>query len=286
MNAYDVKETMEQMHMPKKMKEEIWTGIRAQMAGGRKRAGERRKAAAAVAAVVLAVGVLALPVQAMVRNLVKARMERIPQEELQAVNDMVQSQDSEADGFSRAYSGEERSRMQKLRIAYEQGMFPEASIAQVNTPEEITEGVPCYVWSTGDFYLPERELTDEELLEIIDFQYETDYALSVSPQAEDARARFAAEQAMLKEQIRETGAISEEEAVEIARRHMKSELGAAAEGKDKTEVLLVDVSETDRGYAAQLMYVVSFENESEKSVYTCEIDASDGTVLAADELTL
>ena len=129
-------------------------------------------------------------------------------------------------------------------------------------------------------------MTDEELLEIIDFQTEIDYALSQGDAAEEAREQFAAEQAQLAERIEAVGGISEEEAVKIAEDYMKAALGAAAEGKDDVVVLLVDVAETERGYDAELMYVVSFGNPEDKSSYACEIDAADGSVLGAEEIRL
>ena len=144
----------------------------------------------------------------------------------------------------------------------------------------------CYDKAAGMFYLPDRELTDEELLEMIDFQTRTDYALTQNEAAKEAREAFAADQTRLAKQAEAAGGISEEEAVKIAESHMKAELGTAAEGKDDVNVLLVDTSETDRAYETDVIYVVSFDNVNDKSTYTCEIDATDGSVLGAQELRL
>ena len=64
---------------------------------------------------------------------------------------------------------------------------------------------------------------------------------------------------------------------------MKAALGAEAEGKDDVDVLLVDTRETDRAYETDMIYVVSFENVNDRSTYTCEIDAANGSVLGARE---
>lgn len=283
MNEQDIRETMEQIRLPEEVKEEMTMRIQERLESKAGKAKKRGKRAAAVAVAALAVCILGIPAQAMVRSLVEARMERIPKEEIQAVSDMVQSQDAEADTFSRPYSEKERARMRELRQAYENGTFPEREIVQMENAKEAAAGTLCYDQTTGMFYLPDRQLTDEELLEIIDFQTRTDYALTQNDAAKEAREAFAQEQAQLAEQVEAVGGISEEEAVKIAESRMKAELGAEAEGKDDVDVLLVDTSETDRAYETDMIYVVSFENAGDRSTYTCEIDAANGSVLGARE---
>ena len=286
MNGQDIRETMGQIHLPEQVKEEMTMSIQKRLTDKTRRAKSRRKKAVAAAIAALAVCALGFPVQAMVKSLVEARMESIPKEELQAVNEMVQSQDVEADTLSRPYSEREKVRMRELRQAYESGTFPEKEIVQVKNAQEVTAGMLCYDKAAGMFYLPDRELTDEELLEMIDFQTRTDYALTQNEAAKEAREAFAADQTRLAKQAEAAGGISEEEAVKIAESHMKAELGTAAEGKDDVSVLLVDTSETDRAYETDVIYVVSFDNVNDKSTYTCEIDATDGSVLGARELRL
>lgn len=283
MNEQDIRETMEQIRLPEQVKEEMTMRIQERLESKAGKAKKRGKRAAAVAVAALAVCILGIPAQAMVRGLVEARMERIPKEEIQAVSDMVQSQDAEADTFSRPYSEKERARMRELRQAYENGTFPAREIVQMENAKEATAGTLCYDQTTGMFYLPDRQLTDEELLEIIDFQTRTDYALTQNDAAKEAREAFAQEQAQLAKQVEAVGGISEEEAVKIAESRMKAALGAEAEGKDDVDVLLVDTRETDRAYETDMIYVVSFENVNDRSTYTCEIDAANGSVLGARE---
>lgn len=283
MNEQDVRETMEQIHIPEQMKEEIFMSMKEQMSNEKAKSKNRRKKAAAVAAAAVAVCALALPVQAMVKSLVEARMESIPKEEVQNVSDMVQSQDVEADTLSRPYSESEKARMKQLRQAYENGTFPEKKIVQVESTQEVAEGTLCYDKVTATYYFPAREMTDEELLEIIDFRTEIDYALSQTEVTKEAQAECAAKEARLKEQLEAIGGINEEEAVKIAESYMKSDIGAAAEGKDDVDVFLANGSDMEPGYDADVMYVVSFGNVQDKSTYTCEVDAADGSVLHAEE---
>lgn len=117
----------------------------------------------------------------------------------------------------------------------------------------------------------------EELLEIIDFDYKSDYALSQTPAAGQARKEHKKEQARLEEQVLSSGGISREEAAGIARERMKARLGVSAEMED-ADVLIVDGSLMDSG-KAEVYYVVMLGNSDEGMVFTCEIDALDGSVL-------
>lgn len=301
MNGFEVKEVMEQVHISSEMQEEIIMNIQNQMENGVRRktkSGGKRKwslrtIGIAAAALVLVVGVLSIPlqapVQAMVTSIVKARMESIPIEEIRAIADMMKEQSTAADGFSRAYSDKEEARSKELWQSYENGTFPEKEIIQVDNAEAVTEGTLCYINATGDFYLPDREMTDEELLEIIDFQHKMRYAIEQSPAAQEARAEMAAERARLEEMIQAAGGISQEEAIEIAQKQMESELGEKAEGKEilrhqdgSVAVLILEISEREGyGNKGELAYYVIFSNpnENDHSTYYCTIDAVDGSVL-------
>jgi hypothetical protein len=283
MKSFDVKEIMEQIHISEEMQEEIIVNVQKQMEHGKKRTWNWKKVTTVAAVFVLIAGIISFPVQAVVRDVVKARMENIPKEELQDINDMIQGQDTEADVFSREYSEKERERMEELKQLYENGTFPEKEILQVDRAEAVTEGILCYIKDTGDFYLPDRELTDEELLEIIDFNHRTDYALTQSSAAQEARARHRAEQDRFREQIQAIGGISEQKAIEIAKNQMKSELDASADEKIDLDVLLVDISKADYNHKGNVAYIISFGNPNDKSSYTCQIDSADGNILEAME---
>ena len=129
-------------------------------------------------------------------------------------------------------------------------------------------------------------MTDEEILEIIDFQYMMNYVLSQSPAAQEERARVQAEKEQW-ERIEAGDGISEEEAIEIAVKQMEAELGEGAEGKEiarrkdgSVVVLLLDISgETGYEHKGDMAYLVGFSNPVDHSSYTCTIDAVDGSIL-------
>ncbi len=197
MNGRDVKEVMEQIHISSEMQEEIIMNIQKQMENEKKRTWDLRKMGTVAAAFVMA-AVISVPVQAMVSDIVRARMESVPVEEMQGLNMMVQSLDDvQADGFSREYSEQEKERSKELWQAYENGAFPEKVIVQVDSAEEVPDGTLCYIKATGIFNLPSSEMTDEEILEIIDFQHKMSYAVEQGPEAREVREQMQDEQTTL-----------------------------------------------------------------------------------------
>ena len=286
MNGHNVKETMEQFHISEEMQNEIIMNIRNQLENGKSRTSNWKRIATTVVVVALMAGIVSIPVRAVVKSIVRERMESISQEEMQDLRDMMQEQRTLADGFSREYSDAEKERSNELWKSYKNGTFPEGTIPQVDNIEDVTEGTLCYIRATGDFYLPDREMTDEEILEIIDFQHEMQYAIEQSPAAQEARAEYLAEKNRLREMVQTAGGISEEEAIEIAGKQMESELGERAEEMElETDIygcgaFLVDISnQTEYEHEGDLAYIVSFRNPNDRSTYNCKIDAVDGSVL-------
>ena len=306
MNGYDVKEVMDKVHISEEMQEDIIMNIQNQMENRNKNTmtWNRRRIAAAVATFVLAAGLISFPVRAFVTSVVKERMESIPKEEVQEINDMVQSKPTEADTFSREYSESEKERNKELWQAYKDGKFPEKTIVQVENEEDVPEGGLCYVESTGVFNLPKQEMTDEELLEIIDFQHKMSYAVEQSlngktPEqiAEEDRARELAEQAMLEEKVKAAGGISEEEAIELAKKAMEIDIGEKARElkllidrpeaeSHGWEVGLLDITDEDE-YKGDIAYLVQFDNWNEMMeaedffTYVCYVNAIDGSISGA-----
>lgn len=94
--------------------------------------------------------------------------------EVQTAVEIIQTQEmiAETGSIMRAYSDKEKERMNELQESYQnEAVKPEHLIQEVDSAEKVTEGVLCYITSTGEYYLPDRELTDEELLEIIDCNF-------------------------------------------------------------------------------------------------------------------
>ena len=299
MDGYEVKKVMDQVHIPAEMQEEVIMNIQKRIEYGNKNTSVRnwKRMATVAAAFVLAAGVIGFPVRAFVTSIVQERMESVPEEEMKGLNDMVQSQQEVlADGFSRAYSDDEKERSQALWQAYKNGTFPEKAIAQVDSAKEAPEDTLCYIRATGVFNLPAQEMTDEEILEIIDFQHKMSYAVAHGSQAQTAAAESQEKETRLKMTLENAGGgISVDEAVEIAKKQLMTDLGDKADElelmtyNDGTPgVSLLDASDYSevtftRESKAGVIYHVGFGNPDTHAVYGCFIDAVDGSILYTDK---
>lgn len=274
MNRLKLKETMDQIHMKEEMQKEIIMKVKRQT--DRRAFGKKRlhQAAAAAAAFVLIAGAV-IPSQAAIRYFVKDRLENIPKQELEAVNQMVQGQNNaEADSFSREYSKEEIKRMQQMQEAYQNGRFPQQTITFTDSVGQIPDDSLSYDPDTGFLYLPDRTLTDEELLQIIDFNYTRDYAVSQGTAAQEARKEWEEKEEGLKAKVQKEGWITEKEALQAAEEYLQTEFGLSAEG------MIADVF-LDEPKTGLFIYHVSYQTEDDISIYAYGIDlnAEDGSLV-------
>ncbi len=281
MNRLKLKETMDQIHMKEEMQKEIIMKVKRQTdrrAFGRKRL---HQAAAAIAAFVLIAGAV-IPSQAGLWSFVKDRLENMPKQKLEAINQMVQDQNNaEADRFSREYSEEEIKRMQQLQEAYQNGRFPQQTITFTDRVGQIPDDLLRYDPDTGFLYLPDRTLTDEELLQIIDFNYTRDYAVSQGTAAQEARKEWEEKQEGLKAKVQKEGWITEKEALQEAEVYLQTEFGLSAEG------MIADVF-LDEPKTGLFIYHVSYQTEDDSSIYAYGIDlnAEDGSLVDTSDASI
>ena len=281
MNRLKLKETMDQIHMKEEMQKEIIMKVKRQT--DRRAFGKKRlhQAAAAAAAFVLIAGAV-IPSQAAIRYFVKDRLENIPKQELEAVNQMVQGQNNaEADSFSREYSKEEIKRMQQMQEAYQNGRFPQQTITFTDSVGQIPDDSLSYDPDTSFLYLPDRTLTDEELLQIIDFNYTRDYAVSQGTAAQEARKEWEEKEEGLKAKVQKEGWITEKEALQAAEVYLQTEFGLSAEG------MIADVF-LDEPKTGLFIYHVSYQTEDDISIYAYGIDlnAEDGSLVDTSDASI
>ncbi len=281
MNRLKLKETMDQIHMKEEMQKEIIMKVKRQT--DRRAFGKKRlhQAAAAIAAFVLIAGAV-IPSQAAIRYFVKDRLENMPKQELEAVNQMVQSQNNaEADSFSREYSKEEIKRMQQMQEAYQNGRFPQQTITFTDSVGQIPDDSLRYDPDTSFLYLPDRTLTDEELLQIIDFNYTRDYAVSQGTAAQEARKEWEEKEEGLKAKVQKEGWITEKEALQAAEVYLQTEFGVSAEG------MIADVF-LDEPKTGLFIYHVSYQTEDDISIYAYGIDlnAEDGSLVDTSDASI
>lgn len=214
--------------------------------------------------------------------------------------DTAQEQGGGTDSVIRSYSDKEIERMSELQQSYMDGSAsPEKQILEVENAESVVAGTLCYIKDTGDYCLPDRELTDEELLEIIEYNYTKRVALNGKTQeqmdAEDL-AKDLSQRAMLEEKVKAAGGINEEDAIEIARKAMEADIGEKSKElkiyiSRKAEsygwkLELCDITDEDE-YKGDIAYSVNFDNveEMEKPedffAYSCYVNAVDGSICCA-----
>ena len=108
----------------------------------------------------------------------QARMESMNHEKLEEYFAQLQEANASADSYSRPMTESETARLEELRQAYlEQGYFPKKELTLIDSPEKYKKGVAFYA-ERSTFFLPEKELTDEQLLELIDFKEKREYSLA------------------------------------------------------------------------------------------------------------
>lgn len=208
-----------------------------------------------------------------------------------------QEQNGEVDSTMRAYSDKEKERMRELQESYQnETAKPENMIQEVDSAEDVTEGMLCYIRSTGGYYLPDRELSDEELLEIIDCNFRI--ALNMNGKtAAEYEAEDRAERAMLEEKVRVANGISEKEAIEIARKALETDLGEKGKEMEliidetygwSSDLCVADWSEIKEKDKGAIVYAIGFNNAkdgidltNDLLNYNCVVNSADGRILEA-----
>lgn len=165
----DWKEIVKDIKIKEEMKEEIVENCRK-----KKHAVNGMLRYSKAAAVVIGIAVcsmVSLTAYAAV-SAYRARLEAMDREEMQEHYDTEIAGNGEAYRYSRKMTESEQERMDLLRYEYENGLFPEGEISK-----EVMEGGFYYDIATRTYMLPERELTDEEILQILDMWAKVDYSL-------------------------------------------------------------------------------------------------------------
>ena len=122
MNITDLKNAVKEIDFDKEKQEQMILEIQAKKKP-RRYTGILRVAAAA-AVCILTIGLLSVPVRAVVNSLVRERMESVPKEEIMQITEQIQEQQTEANSSSREYTEGEKERRGSLYAKYMNGLFP------------------------------------------------------------------------------------------------------------------------------------------------------------------
>ena len=125
---------------------------------------QRKRKMIAAACVILCVGVCGTGGVRAGMNYAKQRAEQTSEKEQEAL--WTDAAKADADTFSRELSQKEQKRLNELAEKYQtEGLFPDGSILQISDKSEIVSDQICFLVQNSTFYLPEKALNDEQMLE-------------------------------------------------------------------------------------------------------------------------
>lgn len=191
----------------------------------------RKYVPAAICAVILA----AYPVKA-ATDYVAEHLAKVSEEEKNKLRTMVYENDKkhssleqEAIRYSRDLSESELKLYNTMIQQYETGVFPQGTLTvseHIHTPDQNTV---CYNPKENCIYLPDHELQEEELLEIIDFFHKLDYSLCTSDTTLEYKAEL-----KNKQPVMPAYALSEDEAAKSAAYFAEKMFGISTENMEHT----------------------------------------------------
>lgn len=110
-------------------------------------------------------------------NLFQKRMESMNQQKLAEYFDQIYK-GGEAYHKNRNYTDSEQERIIQLEKSYKtEGLFPEGELRMITDSSEYKGRGVAFLARRSTFFIPDTGMTDEELLQIIDFNHKSDYSL-------------------------------------------------------------------------------------------------------------
>ncbi len=111
-------------------------------------------------------------------SLWQERMEKMNEQEMAEYFSNITTSKAPAFRYSRDMTENEKQLFEELKTAYEMdGVFPEGALSMISSVEEYNGKGIGYDSQSGTFFLPQETLTEEQLLQIIDFYHKVDYSL-------------------------------------------------------------------------------------------------------------
>lgn len=119
-------------------------------------------------------------------SILEEYLNQMDSEDRQKYVDTVKTQEEiQVDSYTRELTDAEREKMNELYSTYMKGTFPEEVIPICETMEEAELISYCFIVENSTFKLPETELTDEQLLQMIDFRQKREYSLKKANEEQD-----------------------------------------------------------------------------------------------------
>ena len=112
-------------------------------------------------------------------SLWQQRMMKMNQEEIENYFISIASSKAPSFRYNRVMTVEEKMLWEEMKCLYQnQGVFPKGSLIMLKYADEYNGKNIGYDRKSGTFFLPEKELNKEQILQIIDFQHKVEYSVS------------------------------------------------------------------------------------------------------------
>lgn len=198
---------------------------------------------------------ISVPVGAMVQGYMQRMVSMEDSQRKEYLSGLEKSR-ADADRYSRQLTSEEQKRKEELLVFYEAGeRYPEREITAIRETTQVLKDRVCFLVADSKFYLPEQRLSDEDLLEIIDFYHKRDYSLAQSHTQEAEK------------DVKKAG-VSVDEIANMASKWVWKIYGVDVKNWER-KVEMKKTIEAQKRY-----YNVIFENRKEQKTYFVDLDES------------
>lgn len=175
MKSEKLKQELDCIELDEAAWERITEQIGKKMAVHRKRRRQLRICVLLLAAFLL---IPAVPSIAKAFLAVTERMARMEPEEIDFYETLIQESEGESFHYSREWTEGEKDRWEILKQAYVNGeKYPQQTIRFLETGEKAEPERVCYEAVSGTIWLPENEMSDEDMLQILDFFAKSGYSV-------------------------------------------------------------------------------------------------------------
>lgn len=219
-----------------------------------------------IAAGVLCLLLINTPVSANLQGYCR-RMAAMKNREKERYVSEVEKFHADGDRFSRALRASEWERLGALTETYEQEEnFPVGQVTSIDSETEVQQGEIGFCAKNSTFYLPDSELTEEQLLEIIDFRHKREYSLAEKGE-EDKKASDVGNN-----DRSDSRKLSREEAVAVGGEWIRRIYGKRVTGWESI------VEETDSAQGGY--HSITYRNEKTSAEYIVSICDADKKLCA------
>lgn len=235
------------------------------------------KYAVAIVSMIIACVIISLPVRAVINSLLKERLERLSDDYITGEIEKLDTAEYEGYSYSRNFTEEENKRMGELYPLYKDGgLFPEEELLRIISEDDGIESEFYYIYKDNYFHLPDRELTDEELLQYIDFITVEEYVI-VKNYEEVYKEEIEQENQIYQEEqenVSENGGITEDQAIEIVRDKLIEVFGTTLSDFDRHSYLAL----AEEDPFSRDTYCVNWGNNIAHKYYYFFVDAYTGEI--------